>query len=208
MTNFREIHGRTLAIYDKHAEAWGLHRPRVFSEKSWLDRFISAIPAKSSILDVGCGTGDPIAAYLIACGFFVTGVDGSIAMLEIARSRFPDTDWIKMDMRELALKMKFHGIVGWDSFFHLDPDEQRSTLRLFCEHLYQGGALLLTIGHEAGEVLGTVEGDRVYHASLDPEEYRQILYSAGFGNIKITRQDEDCDAHSILLASQLKQSPV
>ena len=103
MLNFRVIHDRTLAIYDKHAESWGRHRPRVFSEKSWLDRFISSIPPQSSILDVGCGTGDPIAAYLTACGFFVTGVDGSPAMIEIARSRFPDTDWIKMDMRELAL---------------------------------------------------------------------------------------------------------
>ncbi len=204
MYNFGEIHDRTLEIYDKHAEAWGRHWPRVFSEKPWLDRFIAAIPAQSSILDVGCGTGDPIAAYMIASGFFVTGVDGSPAMIEIARSRFPDTDWIKMDMRELALKVKFQGIVGWDSFFHLDPDEQRSTLQLFCQHLYPGGALLLTIGHEAGEVLGTVEGDRVYHASLDPVEYRQILYSAGFKNIEITLQDEDCDSHTVLLASQLQ----
>lgn len=205
MLNFREIHDRTLEIYDKHAEAWGRHRPHSFFEKSWLDRFISVLPAQSSILDVGCGTGEPIAAYLIACGFCVTGVDGSPTMIKIARSRFTDMNWIGMDMRELALMMKFHGIVGWDSFFHLDPDEQRSTLQLFCEHLYPGGALLLTIGHEAGEVLGTVEGDRVYHSSLDPEEYRQILYSAGFKNVEITLQDEDCGSHTVLLASQLKQ---
>ena len=63
---------------------------------------------------------------------------------------------------------------------------------------------MLTIGHEAGEVIGTVEGDRVYHASLDPVEYRQILDSAGFKNIEIKLQDEDCDSHPVLLASQLQ----
>jgi SAM-dependent methyltransferase len=205
---FREIHDRTLEIYDKHAEAWDRHRSRVFMERTWLDRFISVVPAKSSILDVGCGAGEPIAAYLLASGFCVTGVDGSPAMIENARSRFPDINWFEMDMRELALKRKFNGIVGWDSFFHLNPDEQRSTLQLFCEHLYPGGALLLTIGHEAGEVLGTVAGDRVYHSSLDPDEYRQILNSAGFNNVEITLQDEDCGSHTVLLASQLKLKPV
>ena len=61
---------------------------------------------------------------------------------------------------------------------------------------------MLTVGHEAGEVLGTVEGEQVYHSSLDPEEYRQILYSAGFTNIEIELQDEDCGFHTILLARQ------
>ena len=202
--NYREVHDRTLQIYNKHAEAWDLHRPRTFLEKAWLERLISVVPAQSSILDVGCGTGEPIAAYLIECGFSVTGVDGSPAMIEIARSRFAEINWIVTDMRNLALKMKYHGIVGWDSFFHLDPDEQRSTLQLFCEHLYPGGAILLTVGHDAGEVLGTVEGERVYHSSLDPEEYRHVLYSAGFNNVEITLRDEECDSRTVLLASQRK----
>lgn len=204
MQNFREIHDQTLVVYDRHAKAWDLHRSRVFFEKAWLKRFVSVIPAQSSILDVGCGAGEPIAAYLIERGFSVTGVDVSPAMIEISRSRFPEMDWVVMDMRDLALKRRFHGLVGWDSFFHLDPDEQRSTLQLFFRHLHPGGALLLTVGHEAGEVLGTVEGERVYHSSLDSEEYRQILFSAGFKKVEIALQDKDCGFHTVLLASQLK----
>ena len=202
MPNFREIHDQTFDIYDKHAKAWDAHRPRVFFEKAWLDRFTSVVPAQSSILDVGCGAGEPIAAHLIERGFSVTGVDTSPAMIKISRSRFPEMDCIVMDMRDLALKTKFHGIIGWDSFFHLDPDEQRSTLQLFFRLLHPGGALLLTVGHKAGEVLGKVEGEQVYHSSLDPEEYRQILYLAGFKKVEIAIRDEDCGYHTVLLASQ------
>ena len=204
MPSFREIHDRTLEVYEKQAGAWSRHRPRAFIEKPWVDRFVAAIPPQSSILDVGCGSGEPIAAYLRERGCSVTGVDGSSAMLDIARSRFTDAEWIEMDMRALTLANQFHGIVAWDSFFHLDPDEQRSVLQRFCAHLHPGGALLLTVGHEAGEVLGTVEGDRVYHSSLDPDEYRQILSSAGFSDIEIKLQDEECGSHTILLASRLK----
>jgi len=35
------------------------------------------------------------------------------------------------------------------------------TLQRFIQHLRSGGALLLTVGHEAGQVLGTVEGEAV-----------------------------------------------
>ena len=104
-----------------------------------------------------------------------------------------------MDMRELAFDNKFDGIIAWDSFFHLKPDEQRSTLQRFIQHLRPGGALLLTVGDEAGEVLGTVEGEAVYHSSLSPEEYKRILSSAGFKNVEMVLRDEICD-RSVLLA--------
>jgi hypothetical protein len=57
------------------------------------------------------------------------------------------------------------GIVSWDAVFHLTPDEPRSTVRRFCQDLDPGGSMLLTIGDQAGEVLGWVNGVRVYHSS-------------------------------------------
>ena len=104
-------------------------------------------------------------------------------------------------MRALSLPQAFDGIVAWDSFYHLNPDEQRRTLGRFCRHLNPGGALLLTVGDEAGEVLGVVDGEPVYHASLAPDEYRAILGAAGFSDITIVVRDETCGDHSILLAS-------
>ncbi|NVJ65699.1 MAG: class I SAM-dependent methyltransferase [Gammaproteobacteria bacterium] len=202
MKPFAEIHKRTAEIYQKHAKAWDLHRPKVFFEKAWLDKFIDPLPTSAKVLDLGCGAGEPIASYLIEHGFNVTGVDISSAMLEICRSRFPDASWIEQDMRELNMPTNFDGIVSWDAFFHLNQTEQRNTLKLLSDHLNDNGALLLTIGHEAGEVLGTVEGESVYHSSLAPQEYKDILYSFGFSQVEIELEDESCGFHTVLLAQK------
>ncbi len=196
------IHRRIVDIYDQHARAWDQHRPRVFFEKQWLDKFIDLLPSAGRVLDVGCGAGEPIAAYFLQRGLAVTGLDASTTMLEIFRSRLPAADWVNMDMRRLELNTRFDGIVSWDGFFHLTQHAQRQVLVRFADHLSHDGALLLTIGHEAGEVTGTVEGEAVYHSSLDPNEYRAILAHAGFDKIEIKLEDENCGFHSVLLAKR------
>ena len=199
MSNYDEIHKSTIAIYEKHAEVWDKHRTRLLHEKSWLNKFIQSLPTNASVLDVGCGAGEPISRYLVEQGLSVTGVDSSQAMIGIYGSRFPNEAWFVMDMRELELDKQFDGIIAWDSFFHLKPDEQRSTLQRFLKHLRLGGTLLLTVGHKAGEVLGMVGGEAVYHSSLSPREYKQILSSKGFQKIEMVLKDESCD-RTVLLA--------
>lgn len=199
--SLEDIHARTITVYENHAHDWDKHRSRLLNERSWLNQFIQSLPSTASVLDVGCGAGEPIARYLLEHCLSVTGIDSSREMIEICRSRFPDESWRVMDMRKLSLGKQFDGIIAWDSFFHLNQDEQRDTLQRFIQHLRSGGAMLLTIGHEAGEVLGTVEGEAVYHSSLSPDEYKDILHMAGFRNVEIVLKSEDCD-RTVLLANQ------
>jgi cyclopropane fatty-acyl-phospholipid synthase-like methyltransferase len=196
------IHRLTVQVYEKNAKAWDEHRTRIFFERNWLDKFIKLLPAGGRILDVGCGAGEPIAQYFIKCGFKLTGLDASPKMLEMSKSRFPAATWIEMDMREMKLDTKFDGIVSWNGFFHLTREEQRQTILLFADHLNSKASLLLTIGHESGEVTGTVVGEEVYHSSLAPDEYKTILGSVGFETVEIKLQDESCGFHSILLATR------
>ena len=207
MSEFSELQKRTIAIYEKNAQAWDRHRPRLLIEKTWLDKFVQPLATGAHLLDVGCGAGEPISSYLLGRGFCVTGIDSSPAMIDICRSRNPSEKWLVMDMRELSMDEKFDGIIAWDSFFHLNPDEQRRTLQRFIVHLKPYGNLLLSVGHEAGEVLGRVEGETVYHSSLSAQEYQQILHSAGFESIDTVLEDEHCDCRSVLLAMNLKADP-
>lgn len=152
------------------------------------------------MLDLGCGAGEPIARWFITEGYRVTGVDFAPAMLEIARSRWPDGDWRVSDMRKLDLGETFDGIIAWNSFFHLTADDQRLVLRRMARHLNVGGSLLFTVGPDDGETTGTVAGRAVYHASLSPAEYATILHEQGLRLTGFLAEDPDCNAHSVMMA--------
>lgn len=197
-------HARTSEVYEEHAEAYDAHRAKLLFEKPWLDRFLEKLPNGAEVLDLGCGTGDPIDRYLLSQGCHVTGLDGAQAMLDIAQRTFPQATWLRDDMRRLDLGHKFDGVLSWDGFFHLSRQEQVAALPIIAGHVREGGALLLTIGHEDGEVTGSVEGATVYHASLTIDAYETLVKGAGFQTIEYALEDPACDFHSVILASNKK----
>lgn len=195
-----EIRDSHRAVYEANARRWDIERSRSLFEQPWLDILLAHVPHGAAVLDLGCGTGEPIARYLIDRGCAVTGIDFSAAMLSIARSRFPGARWIEADMRELQLAELFSGIIAWDSFFHLTRDEQREIIPRLARHLLPGGAMLLTVGPDDGEVIGQVGGHPVYHSSLSPTEYADRLASAGLSVASFVPNDPECRGHSVLVA--------
>ncbi len=141
-----QVRARTRATYRAHGLAFDAQRPKALIERPWLDRLLSFTQPGDEVLDLGCGAGEPVAAYLIAQGRRVCGLDFAGPSLALARRRFPRHRWIEGDMRRLDLPHRFVGIVAWDSFFHLAPDEQARTLPLIARHLLPSGAFLVTVG--------------------------------------------------------------
>ena len=86
-------------------------------EAAWLDRFLGLLPPCPSVLDIGCGSGEPIALYLAERGCKVTGIDSAPEMIAIYQDNLPQQSWGVADMRSLSLGRSFHGILAWDSFF-------------------------------------------------------------------------------------------
>ncbi|MEL6583052.1 MAG: class I SAM-dependent methyltransferase [Pseudomonadota bacterium] len=189
-------------VYERQAAAWDQFRLREGVEGPWLERFAALLASDAHVLDLGCGGGEPIAAWLVARGFEVTGVDQSSAMLSLLRERLPQVTAIQADMRTLSLHQAFDGVVMWDSFFHLTPDAQRQTLSRVCDHLRPGGALLFTCGPEAGERVGTVGTEHVYHASLDPSEYVAILAEHELQLRGFIAEDPKAHGHTVMLAQK------
>ena len=153
-------------------------------------------------MDLGCGSGQPIAAYLIENGCQVTGGDRSEVMLEMARESFPEQTWINVDMRHFRFDQQFDGILAWDSFFHLTPDDQRAMFAQFSAHAKRGAALMFTSGPSHGEAIGEMFGEPLYHASLDAEEYRALLAQYGFDVVKMVAEDAECTGHTVWLAKK------
>jgi SAM-dependent methyltransferase len=192
---------RIIGLYDENAAEWDrLRGPGSLFEKPWLDRFVSLLGPRATILDLGCGSARPIATYLIGSGYAVTGVDSSPALIEICRTRFPQNEWIVADMRTLDVGRRFDGVLAWDSFFHLAHDDQRAMFPVFARHVQPRGALMFTSGPAHGEVLSTFAGEPLYHASLDPSEYRMILHRNGFQVVGHVADDPSCGEHTIWLA--------
>ncbi|MFS2225976.1 class I SAM-dependent DNA methyltransferase [Pantoea sp. B65] len=192
-----------IGIYERHAGAFAQQRSTNLYEQPWLDSFLKLVPVNGRILDIGCGNGVPIADYFIRQGYQVTGVDSSKPMLDRCRQRFPQHHWLQADMRELALSEQFDGIIVWDSFFFLTPEDQCQMFTIFRQHASSHAALMFTSGPDSGEAIGSFQGEALYHASLAPEEYRQLLHQHGFSVVRMVAEDPDCQGHTVWLAQSI-----
>lgn len=194
----------TIATYDRVAADFAQQRSRKLFEKASLDRMLGVTPrnlGQRRLLDLGCGTGAPIATYLSDRGMAVTGVDGSAAMLALFAAALPQARAVQADMRSLALGEPFDAILAWNSFFHLPPADQRAMFPVFRRHAAPNAALMFTTGPAAGEAWGeAARGAPVYHASLDPQDYRNLLETNHFKVLSYRPEDPDCDRHTIWLA--------
>jgi len=198
-----ELADNIIGIYEAHANEWAAARRSGRGvEQAWLEKFAALLPVHAAVLDIGCGCGEPIANYFIEHDFAVTGIDSSPAMIAMCRERFAEQQWLEADMRSLALGKLFHGLLAWDSFFHLKPDDQRRMFAIFAEHAASGAALMFTSGPAHGESIGMLEGEPLYHASLDPAEYHRLLAMYGFSLVAHVAEDPNCGGHTVWLAQR------
>ena len=191
---------RIVDLYRRHAGAWTAARGTELRERVWIERFAGLLVPAATVLDIGCGSGEPIAVDLVRRGHPVTGIDSSPEMIALFRANLSDQAAAVADMRSLSLDSKFGGLIAWDSFFHLTPDDQRLMFPVFRDHARTGAPLLFTSGPAFGEAIGTLEGEPLYHASLGPEEYRLLLDRNGFDVVAHIAEDPDCDGHTVWLA--------
>jgi len=192
-----------VAVYDREGPAWAAQRDRRLTERPWLDRALTLAPRSTGrrrVLDLGCGAGRPIAEYLVDRGCAVTGVDASRPMIELFARVVPGATALHADMRSLALGEAFDLILAWDSLFHLSEGDQRALFGVMAIHAAPGAVLLFNTGPQAGTAIGRIVREPVFHASLDPEEYRVLLDDAGFDALGYWPEEPDCGGRTVWLA--------
>lgn len=195
------------AIYEAVARRFDRDRSKALMERFYLDAVLTRLGGGREVLDLGCGSAEPIAKFFIDAGCHVTGVDAAAAMIAICRARYPDSEWIEADMRDLDLGRRFDALIAWDSFFHLEPDDQRAMFAVFARHAAPGALLLFTSGPRAGVAMGEIHGHALYHASLDAAEYRSLLSAHGFDVLLHRVEDPDCGRHTVWLAQAAAAIP-
>ena len=111
-------------------------------------------------------------------------------------------------MRSLGLDRRFDGILAWDSFFHLTPDDQRAMFAVFGRHAASSTVLMFNSGPSHGEEIGSYRGDPLYHASLDVAEYRNLLSGIGFEVISHVVEDWQSGGGRTVWLAQAGRSPL
>lgn len=181
--------------YERHAHALDSARRKKFEERFWLDRFKLPLPRGGRVLDLGCGAAEPIDRYLIDHHLNVTGVDISRAMITLAHVRFPRQTWIHGDMRRARPEGNFHGVLAWDSFFHLHQSDQADLLERISEWLVPGGILLFNTEPARDYPVAKEH----YHPSLAPAGYRMLFDALGMKEVAFTHQDRFVSGRSVWL---------
>jgi ubiquinone/menaquinone biosynthesis C-methylase UbiE len=121
VTDRKVIRQGMQAVYERQAVQFDAERDKSGMEFGWLERFAADLRPGASILDAGCGTGEPVSRWFIDRGYALTGVDYANAMIAIAANRFPDARWQVADMRTLDLGKVFDAVLSWHGFYHLAP---------------------------------------------------------------------------------------
>ena len=99
--------------------------------------------APRTLLHPGCGAGGHDDVF--KRHFAVTGVDISPGMLDRARQRHPDIEYIEGDMRTMRLGREFDAVAIPDSIDYMASlPELRMAIETAAAHLKPGGILLVT----------------------------------------------------------------
>jgi len=167
--------------YNKVAREWRVTRGAFCGrEREYMEALLAAATPGSTILDLGCGTGRPMAEYVVSRGRRVLGVDQSEVMLDIARRHLPGEQWVLSPMETYEPEEGYRGALLWDSLFHVPRTEHEPILRKVVRGLPPGGRLMLTVGGSAHPAFTDfMFGQEFYYDSNTPEETGQILERLG-----------------------------
>ena len=177
--------------YDRIADKWHKNfRGHAYVDRtlSYVDRILEGLPPHAKVLDLGCGTGNPIARHIIDRGFAVVGADQSGKLLEIAKTVVPEAELIHADMIDIEFSQTFAAAIAWDSVFHVKRTHHFDIFKKLANALGPGGRLLLSVGGSGAESLDSEEdgitsqmfGETFFYDAYAPRISRQLLEAAGF----------------------------
>lgn len=107
------------------------------------DGWLAQLPPGGSLLDAGCGHGDPVITRLLERGFRVTGSDLSPAMLARARDQFPQMEFWERASTEIEAESAFDGVCSFSSMLYLDQIDFFHSIYRLHRALKPGGLLFL-----------------------------------------------------------------
>lgn len=202
-----------------------------YNLKEMVNIAMKGLKPGSRVLDVGCGTGRPVAEMLANAGHDVYGIDVAEEMVKIASDQVRGT-FQQADMRTYKPSQPMDAVFAVYSLYQISPSDIYSLVYRFSEWLRDGGILVLgstpSTSLQSGEgrydpVWGCVRGivkpwmTRTTKETLLSEEgWQSLLESAGFSiqaekAFKYTPNDQDhrvTEVHYLIVARKTVSQPL
>ncbi|NHJ04890.1 MAG: class I SAM-dependent methyltransferase [Candidatus Heimdallarchaeota archaeon] len=146
-----------------------------------LEEIVKLLPVKAKVLDVGSGSGEPVAKFLVEKGINVTGIDISKNMVELAQKNVPQATFIQMDMLTLNFEENsFDGIICVYSLWHVPKKEHTQIYKAFHRILKPNGLLVINTGIRESEGMSDFFGEPMLWSNHDPKTTLKLVKEAGF----------------------------
>ena len=172
----------TASFYTDNAAIYAARERRLPRQR--LDAFLAALPARATILELGCGSGQD-AAYMLSRGFDVTPTDGSAELAKEAEKRLGRPVRV-MRFEVLDATEIFDGIWAEASLLHVPRSALPNIFDRILRALKTGG--IFHASFKAGEAEGHDKFGRYYN--YPSAVWLEAMLSArGWKNITMTEAD-------------------
>jgi SAM-dependent methyltransferase len=178
--------------------------------RAWLSELRERIPAGAAVLDLGCGSGMPVARDLTAAGYRVTGVDISDVQIRRASELVPQANFVRADVTAIDFApASFDAVVALYVLIHLPLEDQPPLLCRIASWLRPGGLFLATTGFQAWT--GIDEnwlggGTPMWWSHADAATYRSWITQAGLSIEREEFAPEADGGHALFWASRPDES--
>lgn len=137
--DYKEIEQEMEKTYDGIAYKYLNEAKNDWNDKRYVDRFISYLPSNSSILDIGCGTGE-LLEYFSSLGFKTTGIDISQKMVDISKKRVVNSLVLKMSLYDIfKIHECYDAVVATFLFVHIPKEKICDVIKSINDKLKKGG---------------------------------------------------------------------
>lgn len=200
------------AIGSGYEDAFG--RPPVVDRA--VQELLRRLAPASRVLDIGSGTGKPVAADLTAAGHAVTGLDVSSRMIEIAREQVPGATFVHVDVRRWSSPdASWDAVCAFFPFLQMPRGDTEAVLGRISRWLVPGGWLaLVTVPMDGERVPFDFLGSRVEITSYSPTALRERVESAGLEvvdtDLEVFQPDKpgaQAEEHLLVLAQRSHVHP-
>jgi SAM-dependent methyltransferase len=177
------------AIADRYL-AWSSTAP---VRLRYLERLLELLPAKSDVLELGCGAGEPVTRRL-AERHRLVAVDVSSRQLELAARSAPGAQLLLADMLEVAFAPdSFDAVVAFYSLTHVPRVHHADLLARIVEWVRPGGLVLMTMGatDDPGSVDDDWLGAPMYFSHFDSATNRALVQRSGIRILSADLVEED-----------------